>query len=94
MLLIKFLRPSKEGKERFPHALLTQRLDNLVAIRCGVIDRGRSTYQAVFFASPTFPRIHLQAAKKKTAMLQEGNPGAYWGDAPNVPTHVPTEGEQ
>ncbi|MBM4179814.1 MAG: hypothetical protein FJ211_10875, partial [Ignavibacteria bacterium] len=88
-VLLKFLRPSREVSERFPNAAPTQRLDDLVAVRFAVVTRGRSTYPAVFFTTPTFPGLQLQAAKKKVKVLQEGNPGSYWGDVPNVPFELP-----
>jgi hypothetical protein len=75
--------------ERFPNALPTQRLDDLVAIRFAVVTRGCSSYPTIFFTTPTFPGIQLQAAKKKVKVLQEGHPGSYWGDIPNVPFELP-----
>ena len=84
-VLLKFLRPSREVSEKFPNAVPTQRLDDLVAVCFAVVTRGRSSYPAIFFTTPTFPGIQLQAAKKKVKVLQEGHPGNYWGDVPNVP---------
>ena len=60
-----------------------------MATRFAVVTRGRSSYSAIFFTTPTFPRIELQAAKKKVKVLQEGRPGSYWGDVPNVPFELP-----
>ena len=77
-VLLKFLRPSREVSEKFPNAVPTQRLDDLVAVRFAVVTRGRSSYPAIFFTSPTLPGIQLQAARKKVKVLQEGHPGSYW----------------
>jgi len=88
-VLLKFLRPSREVSEKFPNAVPTQRLDDLVAVRFAVVTRGRSSYPAIFFTSPIFPGIQLQAAKKKVKVLQEGHPGSYWGDVPDVPFELP-----
>jgi hypothetical protein len=88
-ILLKFLRPSREMSERFPNALPTQRLDDLVAVCFAVFTRGRSSYPAIFFTTPTFPGVELQAAKKKVKVLQEGHPGSYWGDVPNFPFKLP-----
>ena len=84
-VLLKYLRPSKEVKERFPNLTVNQRLDDLVAVRQDIISRGRRTYPAVYFISPTFPGLQLHAARNKTTVLQEGDPGAFWDDVVSVP---------
>ena len=84
-VLVKFLRPSREVSKRFPNAVLTQRLDDLVAARFAVVPRGCNLYPT----TPTFHGIQLQAAKKKVKVLQEGHPGSYWGDIPDVPFEPP-----
>jgi hypothetical protein len=70
-VLLKFFRPSREVSERFPNAVPTQRLHDLVAVRgfFDVVTRGCSSYPAIFFTTPTFLGIQLQAAKKKVKVL-------------------------
>ena len=84
-VLLKFLRPSKEVKERFPNVTVNQQLDDLVAVRQDIITRGRCAYLVVYFTSPTFPGLQLHAARNKTAILQEGDPGAFWDDVVGAP---------
>ena len=77
-VLVKNLRPSREITERILNPLPMQRVTDLVATRREIITRGRSTYEAIFFTSPTFPDVELHAAKRYTVVDAEGHPDRIW----------------
>ena len=77
-VLVKNLRPSREITERILNPLPRQRVTDLVATRRGIITRGRSTYEAIFFTSATFPDVELHAAKRYTVVDAEGHPDRIW----------------
>ena len=70
-VLVKNLRPSREINERILNPLPRQRVTDLVATRRGIITRGRSSYEAIFFTSPTFPNLELHAARRITIVNTE-----------------------
>ena len=77
-VLVKNLRPSREITERILNPLPRQRVTDLVATRRGIITRGRSSYEAFFFTSPTFPNLELHAARRFTVVDAEGHPDRVW----------------
>jgi hypothetical protein len=77
-VLVKNLRPSREITERILNPLPRQRVTDLVATRRGIITRGRSSYEAIFFTSPTFPNLELHAARRFTVVDAEGHPDRVW----------------
>ena len=48
-------------------------MTDLVATRRGIITRGRSSYEAIYFTSPTFPNLELHAARRFTVVDAEGH---------------------
>ena len=89
-VLVKFLRPTREVKEKYPHNVPDERVDGLVAVRAGRKTRGRTEYPAVFFTHPEFPGVELSAAQNKIKVVAEGHPSGFWGDAP-APTEPPPD---
>ena len=89
-VLVKFLRPTREVKEKYPHNVPDERVDGLVAVRAGRKTRGRTEYPAVFFTHPEFPGVELSAAQNKIKVVAEGHPSGFWGDAP-APTELPPD---
>jgi hypothetical protein len=77
-VLVKNLCPSREITEHILNPLPMQRITDLVATRQGIITRGRSTYEAIFFTSATFPDLELHAAKRYTVIDTEGHPDCLW----------------
>ena len=77
-VLIKNLRPSREVEQRIVNPAPRQRATDLVAVRRGNITRGRRSYEAIFFTSPTFPDLELYAARKFTVVEQEGHADRLW----------------
>jgi hypothetical protein len=77
-VLVKNLRPSREITERILNPLPRQLVTGLVATRQGIITRGRSSYEAIFFTSPTFPNLKLHAARRFTIVDAEGHPDRVW----------------
>jgi len=77
-VLVKNLRPSCEITECILNPLPRQHVTDLVATRRGIITRGRSTYEAIFFMSATFPDLELHAAKRYTLVDTEGYPDRFW----------------
>ncbi len=55
-------------------------MTDLVATRRGIITRGRSSYEAIFFTSPTFPNLELHAARRFTVVDAEGHPDVLQSD--------------
>lgn len=77
-VLVKNLRPSREITERILNPLPKQRVTDLVATRRALITRGRSTYEAIYFTSATFPNLELYAARRFTVVDAEGHPDRIW----------------
>ena len=73
-VLVKNLRPSREIKERILNPLPRQRGTDLVVTRRAIITRGRSTYEAIYFTSATFPNLDLHSARRFTVVDAEGHP--------------------
>jgi hypothetical protein len=73
-VLVKNLRPSCEIKERILNPLLRQRVTDLVVRRRAIITNGRSTYEAIYFTSATFPNLDLHSARRFTVVDAEGHP--------------------
>jgi hypothetical protein len=46
----------------------------LIVTRRAIITRGRSSYEAIFFTSATFPNLELYAARRFTVVDAEGHP--------------------
>ncbi len=77
-VLMKNLRPSREVEKRIVNPAPHQRTTDLVAVRRGNITRGRSTYEVIYFTSPTFPDLELYAARRFTVIEQEGHADRLW----------------
>lgn len=77
-VLVKNLLPSHGITERILNPLPRQRVTDLVATRQGIITRGRLSYEAIFFTSPTFPNLELHAARRFTVVDAEGHPDRVW----------------
>jgi hypothetical protein len=73
-VLVKNLRPSREIKERILNPLPRQRVTDLVVTRRAIITRGRSSYEAIYFTSATFPNLDLHSARRFTVVNAEGHP--------------------
>jgi hypothetical protein len=73
-VLVKNLRPSREIKERILSPLPRQRVTDLVVTRRAIITRGRSSYEAIYFTSATFPNLDLHSARRFTVVNAEGHP--------------------
>lgn len=77
-VLVKNLRPTREVTQRIVNPSPRQRVTDLTAVRRGIITRGASTYETIFFTSPLFPNLELHAAKKFTVVTQEGHGDRIW----------------
>ena len=78
-VLIKNLHPSREVVEqRIVNPAPRQRATDLVAVRRGNVTGGRSTYEVIYFTSPTFPDLELYAARRFTVVEQEGHADRLW----------------
>ena len=77
-VLIKNLCPSREVEQRIVNLAPHQRTTDLVAVRRGNVTRGRSTYEVIYFTSPTFPDLELYAARRFTVVEQEGHADRLW----------------
>ena len=77
-VLVSNLRPSKEVSERIVNAVPRQRVEDLVAVRRGIITRGGKTYEAIYFTSETFPGLEVYASKRFTVVKGEGRPDGIW----------------
>ncbi len=73
-VLVKNLRPSCEITERILNPLPRQRVTDLIVTRLAIITCGRSSYEAIFFISPTFPNLELHDASRFTIVDAEGHP--------------------
>ena len=73
-VLVKNLRPSREITERIINPLPRQRVNDLIVMRRAIITRGRSSYEAIYFMSATFPNLELFAARRFTVVDAEGHP--------------------
>ncbi|KAL3823120.1 hypothetical protein ACHAXA_006450 [Cyclostephanos tholiformis] len=72
------LIPNHLITEHILNPLPMQRVTDLVAKRRGIITRGRSTYEAMFFTSASFPDVELHAAKRYTVVDAKGHPDRLW----------------
>ena len=77
-VLVSNLRPSKEVSERIVNAVPRQRVEDLVAVRQGIITCGGKTYEAIYFTSKTFPGLEVYASKRFTVVKGEGRPDGIW----------------
>jgi hypothetical protein len=77
-VLIKNLCPSREVEQRIVNPAPRQRATDLVAVRQGNVTRGRSSYEVIYFTSPTFPNLELYAARRFTIVEQEGHANCFW----------------
>ena len=77
-VLVKNLRPTREVTQRIVNPSPRQRVTDLTAVRRGIITRGASTYETIYFTSPLFPNLELHAAKKFTVVTQEGHGDRIW----------------
>jgi hypothetical protein len=77
-VLVKNLRPSREINERILNPLPRQRVTDLIATRRAMITRGRSTFEAIYFTSATFPNLDLYAARKFTVVDAEWHNDRLW----------------
>lgn len=77
-VLLSMLRPSQAVAERFPAIMPRQRLDDLMAVRHEMVTRNRSTYEAIFFTSFTFPGQEMHCARRYAVVQAEGHQDAFW----------------
>jgi hypothetical protein len=77
-VLVKNLCPSREIKERILNPQPKQRVTDLLVTRQAILRRGKSTYEAIFFTSATFPDLELHTARKFTVVDKDGHPDRIW----------------
>ncbi len=53
-------------------------MTDLLVTRRAILTCGKSTYEAIFFTSATFPDLELHAARKFTVVEAEGHPDHVW----------------
>jgi hypothetical protein len=78
LVLIKNLRPSREVEQHIVNPAPHQRATDLVAVRRGNVTHGRSSYEVIYFTSPTFPNLELYIARRFMIVEQEGHADRFW----------------
>ena len=77
-VLVSMLRPTQEVAQRIVNRVPNQRVHDLVATRRAMQTCGRTTFEAIFFTSATFPDVELWAARDRTKVHEQGHPDCLW----------------